>query len=55
MRGKKIAFALLLLATAGGLAAQQWPRPSADLVVHEWGTFLAMSGSDGIALDGMYH
>src|SRR5687768_16202122 len=25
------------------------------LVVHEWGTFLAMNGSDGIALDGMYH
>jgi hypothetical protein len=26
-----------------------------DLVVHEWGTFLAMSGSDGTTLDGMYH
>jgi hypothetical protein len=26
-----------------------------DLVVHEWGTFLAMNGSDGVALDGMYH
>jgi hypothetical protein len=26
-----------------------------DLVVHEWGTFLATSGSDGAALDGMYH
>jgi hypothetical protein len=26
-----------------------------DLVVHEWGTFLAMSGSDGTSLDGMYH
>lgn len=25
------------------------------MVVHEWGTFLAMSGSDGISLDGMYH
>lgn len=25
------------------------------LVVHEWGTFLAMSGSDGVMLDGMYH
>ena len=25
------------------------------LVVHEWGTFLAMNGSDGITLDGMYH
>ncbi|WP_422931344.1 hypothetical protein [Singulisphaera sp. PoT] len=26
-----------------------------DMVVHEWGTFLAMSGSDGVSLDGMYH
>src|SRR5262245_39850140 len=25
------------------------------LVVHEWGTFLAMNGADGITLDGMYH
>jgi hypothetical protein len=24
-------------------------------VVHEWGTFLAMNGSDGVTLDGMYH
>jgi hypothetical protein len=28
---------------------------SRRLVVHEWGTFLAMSGSDGVTLDGMYH
>jgi hypothetical protein len=26
-----------------------------DLVVHEWGTFLGMNGSDGTSLDGMYH
>jgi hypothetical protein len=25
------------------------------LVVHEWGTFLTMNGSDGVTLDGMYH
>ncbi len=25
-----------------------------DLIVHEWGTFLGMSGSDGASLDGMY-
>ncbi|HZW30837.1 MAG TPA: hypothetical protein VFF52_09035 [Isosphaeraceae bacterium] len=30
------------------------PKPS-GLVVHEWGTFLGMNGSDGAALDGMYH
>ena len=23
--------------------------------MHEWGTFLGMNGSDGTALDGMYH
>ena len=28
---------------------------SSDLIVHEWGTFLGMSGSDGASLDGMYH
>ena len=28
---------------------------STDLIVHEWGTFLSMSGSDGATLDGMYH
>ena len=25
------------------------------LVVHEWETFLAMNGSNGVTLDGMYH
>jgi hypothetical protein len=28
---------------------------SDDLVVHEWGTFTAMSGSDGLILDGLHH
>jgi len=30
-------------------------EPPPDLVIHEWGTFLGMSGSDGSSLDGMYH
>ena len=30
-------------------------KPAPDLVIHEWGTFLGMSGSDGTTLDGMYH
>ena len=30
-------------------------QAASDLVVHEWGTFLGMSGSDGSALDAMYH
>jgi hypothetical protein len=45
-----------LLAAAGvgfGLAASS--GASGGLVVHEWGTFLAMSGSDGVSLEGMYH
>jgi hypothetical protein len=31
------------------------PAPAPDLVIHEWGTFLGMSGSDGSSLDAMYH
>ncbi len=44
-----IAAAVLVL---NALAGAQTSR---DLVVHEWGTFLAMQGSDGVSLDGMYH
>ena len=45
--GGAIVFALGMLAAAEAVRA--------DLVVHEWGTFLAMNGSDGVSLDGMYH
>src|SRR5262245_32252826 len=45
--------ALLLFLIAAAGAAQL--STASDLVVHEWGTFLAMNGSDGLALDGMYH
>ena len=38
---------------AAGIAAS--PGDPSRLVVHEWGTFLAMNGSDGVSLDGMYH
>ena len=31
------------------------PEPAPDLMIHEWGTFLGMSGSDSSSLDGMYH
>ena len=34
---------------------RQGELKSSDLIVHEWGTFLGMSGSDGASLDGMYH
>src|SRR4051794_11024269 len=47
------------LAVLAGLVCGASPpdaaQPQSDLVVHEWGTFLSMSGSDGVALDGMYH
>ncbi len=40
---------------AGTLALAQSSSPRGGLIVHEWGTFLAMNGSDGVTLDGMYH
>src|SRR5947209_4746437 len=52
MRLAKLGIGLLLLGVAaGGVTVER----AGDLVVHEWGTFLGMSGSDGVALDGMYH
>ena len=38
--------------SAGALAAKE---KESDLIVHEWGTFLSMQGSDGMSLEGMYH
>lgn len=46
--------ALLVTASYRALPAVTHDEPN-DLVVHEWGTFLAMQGSDGAVLDGMYH
>lgn len=43
----------LVFAAFGMLAAAHPIR--GDVVVHEWGTFLAMNGSNGVSLDGMYH
>lgn len=53
MKLRNIAFGSVLVVVAGLVAAK--PPSGGDLIVHEWGTFLAMDGSDGIALDGMYH
>jgi hypothetical protein len=50
--------ALVLAIGVGGAdhsAVAQDNQQSPDLVIHEWGTFLGMSGSDGSALEGMYH
>ena len=52
MRPRMIGLAPLLVLLAGAAPPE---TPGKDLVVHEWGTFLAMGGSDGVALDGMYH
>jgi hypothetical protein len=51
---------LVILASTVAVAADTLRTRSLDsargkLVVHEWGTFLAMNGSDGVTLDGMYH
>lgn len=50
---------LLWLGTALLVAAAAFGTAQSDsddgLVVHEWGTFLAMNGADGVTLDGMYH
>src|ERR1041384_1206221 len=45
----------LVLLMAGAVIAAAPQPPARDLVVHEWGTFLSMQGSDGVTLDGMYH
>jgi hypothetical protein len=47
-----------LLALAGMLgvtllAAAEPPKDKENLVVHEWGTFLTVQGSDGVTLGGM--
>ncbi len=54
MRQTSIVMAAVL---AVGVLAAKPPAnaPAKELVVHEWGTFLTMNGSDGVTLDGMYH
>src|SRR3954452_11450597 len=51
--GMRIRIAVLLGLAATALGAAH--SDSTGLVVHEWGTFLQMNGSDGVSLDGMYH
>src|SRR5437762_1991998 len=46
---------LLLFAAVLLIGAAQPQKSNSSLIVHEWGTFLAMNGSDGVSLDGMYH
>src|SRR5207249_2538283 len=52
---QRLVWLVSLLAAAVLLIGAAQPQKSGGLIVHEWGTFLAMAGSDGVALDGMYH
>jgi len=53
-----VGVAALLVGSAGGDARSRAARkePAKDqghLIVHEWGTFLSVQGSDGVVLGGM--
>jgi len=52
---RKLSLAACAALLAAGALAVRAASPTPGLVVHEWGTFLAMNGSDGVTLDGMYH
>ena len=54
MRTTLLAGVCAAVVAAGALTMSALASPG-GLVVHEWGTFLAMNGSDGVTLDGMYH
>src|SRR6266849_3214341 len=45
---------LIVAALAAGPAALTSPLMG-TFVVHEWGTFVSMEGSDGLALEGLHH
>src|ERR671937_196488 len=45
---------LFVAALSIGPAAVTSPTPS-QFVVHEWGTFFSMEGSDGLVLEGLHH
>jgi hypothetical protein len=49
-----IGLATVLLGPASVVKAHE-DEIAKGLTIHEWGTFLTMSGSDGVTLDGMYH
>jgi hypothetical protein len=52
-KGKLLLLGLLLL--GAGITAADAPQPnsSGKMIVHEWGTFLSVQGSDGKTLGGM--
>lgn len=54
-RQSALAGALILTAALAAPQTAFAKGETGDMIVHEWGTFLTMNGSDGITLDGMYH
>jgi len=50
---RRLACGMLVVCLAGGLLGLAGGKPTAspDLVVHEWGTFTAVAGSDGEAVE----
>lgn len=44
-----------LILSAALAAIPSDPSASSGLVVHEWGTFTSVQGSDGVALEGLQH
>ncbi|HEX5108336.1 MAG TPA: hypothetical protein VFV95_07820 [Vicinamibacterales bacterium] len=52
---KRMLVAGCLATVAAGTLAVGVNASRDRLVVHEWGTFLAMNGANGVTLDGMYH
>lgn len=57
-RVARAALAVLLVGVAFVTApSAQEPSepPRADYVVHEWGTFTSMAGTDGVVLEGLHH
>jgi hypothetical protein len=45
---------VIVVTMAAAAAAPPYPSPGL-LTVHEWGTFVSMEGSDGLALEGLHH
>jgi hypothetical protein len=56
IQSRAAVFAALAAAVIGmGSARGQTPAPADRLVVHEWGTFTSVQGSDGVGLEGLQH
>jgi len=56
MNSRLVAVVVLAMAPcpARSQQAEQPPTPPANYVVHEWGTFTSMVGTDGLVLEGLH-